>query len=463
MDNWSPNPYFHMATIRTTNMFFGRRNLLRRFYEAIVNHQSVSLVGPRHIGKSSFLWCVGLPEIQEQFPFDLRRHIFVPLDLREYLYKTSNDFFQNVSKEIILQSRKIPDLTLKTKGRGEEAFSFILDRIEEQGFYPVLLLDAFDNVTLNKQFGPEFFSFLRAHATMGQVSYVTATIAPLYELCHRGIVDSPFFNIFYNYTLEALTQEEAQELIRVPAQKAGIPFTEEEVAWVVKMAGRHPFFIQRVSHILLDEKMQREKCEVDMQLVRNLAYKDLKPHFQDTWDRLTEEQQALLTDEAQQKDRQHRELPELSESAFFRQFVRNTCRVGLFTISAEELEHALDKIGDPRALGETDLRLMKTVSRRFSNENATSTVERGMAVREVLNEAFGRLRGPDVRSDSGPGWLLYNILYYRYFKYHMKNEQIAARLGIPNMRQYYRHRNKAIKALLDILFEMEKGYNSVEE
>ena len=462
MDNWSPNPYFHMATIRTANKFFGRRNLLRRFYEAIVNRQSVSLVGPRHIGKSSFLWCASLPEIQEPFPFDLRRYIFVPLDLREYLYKTSDDFFQNVGKEIILHSRKIANLALHTEGQGEEAFGFILDRIEEQGFYPVLLLDAFDNVTLNKHFGPEFFSFLRAHATMGLVSYVTATVAPLYELCHRGIVDSPFFNIFYNYTLEALTHEEAQELIRVPAQKASVPFTEEEVAWVVKIAGRHPFFIQRVCHVLFDEKMQREKGEVDMQGVRNLAYKDLKPHFQDTWNRLTEEQQALLQDEAQQKDKQYRELPELSESALFRQFVRNTCRIGLFSMSVEQLEHTLDKMSDSRALGETDLRLMKTVSQRFSNNPTTSTVERGMAVREVLNEAFERLRGPGVRNDSNSAWLLYNILHYRYFKHHMRNEPIAARLGISNMRQYYRHRNKAIQALFDVLFEMEKGYTSEE-
>ena len=461
MDNWSPNPYFHMTTIRTANMFFGRKNLLRRFYEAILNHQSVSLVGQRHIGKSSFLWCVGLPEIQEQYPFDLRRFIFVPLDLREYLYKNSDDFFQNVTREIILQSRKIPDLALSIEGRGEEAFSLILDQIEEQDHYPVLLLDAFDNVTLNKHFGPEFFSFLRSHATVGQVSYVTSTIASLYDLCHRGIVDSPFFNIFYNYTLEALTHEEAQELIRVPAQKADVPFTDEEVVWVIKMAGRHPFFIQRVCYALFDEKMQLEKGEVDLLHVRNQAFKDLKPHFQDTWDRLTKEQQALLQDEAQQKDRQNRELPELSESAFFRQFVRNTCKVGLFNMSAEELELALDKISDPRALGETNLRLLKSVSRRFNNGNDTSTVERGMAVREVLNEAHERLHGSGERNESGLDWLFYNILYYRYFKYHMNNEHIAARLGVTN-RQYYRHRNKAIKALLDIIFEMEKKYVSEE-
>ena len=457
MDNWSPNPYFHMTTIRSANMFFGRKNLLRRFYQAILNHQSVSLVGQRHIGKSSFLWCVGLPEIQELYPFDLRRFIFVPLDLREYLYKNSNDFFQNVTREIILQSRKIPHLALNIESQGEEAFSLILDQIEEQDHYPVLLLDAFDNVTLNRHFGPEFFAFLRSHATMGQVSYVTSTVASLYELCHRGIVDSPFFNIFYNYTLEALTLEEAQELMRMPAQKAGEPFTDEEEVWVIKMAGRHPFFIQRVCYALFDEKMQLVEGEVDLLHVRNQAFKDLKPHFQDTWDRLTKEQQALLQDEAQQKGRQNRAFPELSESAFFRQFVRNTCKVGLFNMSVEELELALDKISDPRALGETNLRLLKSVSQRFSNENDTSTAERGMAIRAVLNEAFDRLRGTAVRSDSDPTLQIYNILYYRYFKYHFKNEQIAARIGI-SVRQYFRYRARAIEALLNVLFEMEKGY-----
>jgi len=457
MEIWSPNPYFHMSTIRTADMFFGRKNLLRRFYQAILNHQSVSLVGQRHIGKSSFLWCVGLPEIQEQFPFDLRRLLFVPLDLREYLYKNSNAFFQNVTREIILQSRKIPGLALNIESQSEEAFSLILDQIEEQDHYPVLLLDAFDNVTLNKHFGPEFFSFLRSYATMGQVSYVTSTIGSLYELCHRGIVDSPFFNIFYNYPLEPLTHEEALELVRVPAQKAGAPFTDEEVLWLIKMAGRHPFFIQRVCYALFDEKMQLKRGEVDLLHVRNQAYKDLKPHFQDTWDRLTTEQQALLRDEAQQKDKHNREFPELSESAFFRQFVRNTCKVGLFNMSDKELEAALDKISDPRALGETNLRLLKSVSRRFSNENNTSTVERGMAIRKVLNEALERLRGSTVRSDIDPTLQNYNILYYRYFKYRLKNEQIAARIGI-SVRQYFRYRTKAIESLLNILFEMEKEY-----
>lgn len=459
MGNHSPNPYFNLAAIHTSDMFFGRALLLRRFYNAIVNRQSVSLIGPRHIGKSTFLWCACLAETQARFDFDLSRHIFVPLDLREYLYKTCNDFFHLVSQEIILQSRKFPGLSLQAEGRGEEEFSNILDQVEEEGLFPVLLLDAFDNITLNKYFDPEFFAFLRAHASMRKVSYVTASIAPLYEVCHTGIVGSPFFNIFHTYTLEAFTYEEARELISAPAQRSDLPFTESEIAWILRMAGRHPFFIQRVCHTLLEEKIQQGHAEVDMQRVKNLAYRDLLPHFQDTWQRLSEAQRISLQDEAQQKEHPLRALPELSESAFFRQFVRNTSGSVLFHMTTEELEDALDKIDDLEALGEVNLRLMRAISQYLRNETSPTIVEKGIAVREILNEAFERLRMPGIRTDTATEWRLYNILYYRYFKHHIKNEQIAARLQFTSVRQYFRERNKAIKALLNILFEMEKAFS----
>ena len=82
------------------------------------------------------------------------------------------------------------------------------------------------------------------------------------------------------------------------------------------MAGCHPFFIQRVCYVLFEEKIRSADGKVDILDVRNLAYKDLLPHFQDTWDRLSEAQRTILQDEVQQKSNQLRELPELSDSAF---------------------------------------------------------------------------------------------------------------------------------------------------
>ncbi len=73
----------------------------------------------------------------------------------------------------------------------------------------------------------------------------------------------------------------------------------------------------------------------------------------------------------------------------------------------------------------------------------------------MLTEAFERLRGNGYRTDTGSTWKSYNILYYRYFKHHLKNDQIAGRLEFTSTRQFFRERKKAIEALYSVLLEME--------
>jgi len=73
----------------------------------------------------------------------------------------------------------------------------------------------------------------------------------------------------------------------------------------------------------------------------------------------------------------------------------------------------------------------------------------------VLTEAFERLRGNGYRKDSAADWRLYNILHYRYFKNHLKNDHIAARLEYTSTRQYFRDRSKALETLFNVLLEME--------
>ena len=137
-------------------------------------------------------------------------------------------------------------------------------------------------------------------------------------------------------------------------------------------------------------------------------------------------------------------------------------------MTEEELEHALDNLDDARTLGQLDLRLLNLVSQRLKKVENPSSIEKGMAIRAVLNEAFERLRGADIENDVDsaslpqPAPQPYKILSLRYFKYHLKNEQIAARLGL-SVRQYFRYRSRAIEDLLNILFEMENASNTGED
>jgi hypothetical protein len=458
------NPYYDMTAVRNPDMFFGRTNLLRSLYSAITHHQCISLVGSRHIGKSSVLRCMHRPEIYTRFGYDLSRYVLVFIDLREYLQKTCADFFNSVSKKIVSKCRDQLELEL-LPGGGQDQFSDLLDQIQEQGFHLALLMDAFDNVTRNSLFDMAFFAFLRAQASMEKVSYITASIAPLHTVCHRDIQGSPFFNIFSTYTLESLTYEEARDLVMVPARRAGLPFKESEADWVLKLAGRHPFFIQRVCHFLFEEKLLKKNV-ADRSSVRSRAYEDLLPHFEDAWERLSEEEREILKGEARHTGSSEREQPELSESMLFRRFVRNRYNLQLFNMTPDEVEKVLDKINDMKVLGESDLRHLRIVSGRLkqegANENALLAHERGIAVREVLDEAFERLRGNGIRRDTAPDWKLYNILYYRYFKNHLKNEQIVARLEL-STRQYFRERNKAIEALFNTLLAMETAETKNDE
>ena len=202
-----------------------------------------------------------------------------------------------------------------------DQFRSILEQIQAHGFRLVLLMDAFDSITRNQNFIPDFFTFLRGLATTGKVSYVTASMSPLYDNCHEAIKTSPFFNIFLTHRLEALTQDEAHELIVVPAQRVGVQFSEQEIQWVLVQAGRHPFFIQRVCHYLFEEKYTSQP--VDLSHVSVQAYKDLLPHFQYTWRCLSEREQELLMRKVQVPSAPIQELPELTESALFCQFLRS--------------------------------------------------------------------------------------------------------------------------------------------
>lgn len=455
------NPYYEMSGVHNPEMFVGREELLQRLFSAIVPRQSISVLGSRRVGKSALIQHMHRPEVQQEFASDieLSQHLFVLIDLGEFIYKTNEDFFRKVSKHIIAQldeklgpQSERPELL--DHNRGDDLFETVLEQAMDQGFHTVLLLDGFDNILRNKLFDPDFLKVLRAFAVAGKVSYVTTSVKPLSEICHKALLDSPFFNIFGTYLLGTLTREEAEQLVREPSRLAGCPFTNAEIAWVLSLAGRHPFFIQRVCNFLFEEKVAGGGM-TDLNKVKGQVYDDFLPHFNHIWESLnTTEQDQFLNEGVSAADEQQRQFPELSESDLFRDFVLEKTGKYFFRLNANELEKALQHIDNPVALGTSNLRYLKSVARRLDSSSAL-TVEVGRVIREVLKEAWGRLHGEGTRTDIASDWLSYNILYYRYFhRYHWSNQQIALRIGF-STRQYYRERSKAIGELLNVLLEME--------
>lgn len=89
-----------------------------------------------------------------------------------------------------------------------------------------------------------FWESLRSLTTNqvgGRLAFVLAGAESPGQLAQQSGMGSPFFNIFgYVATLGPLSESEARDLIA----SAPVPFSEEEVVWILLESGRWPVLLQ---------------------------------------------------------------------------------------------------------------------------------------------------------------------------------------------------------------------------
>lgn len=453
----SPNPYGDYDVVREFEMFFGRKHELVTLYDALAKHRSISLLGKRHVGKSSLLNFLGLPALQERCGYHLPNHLFILTDWRDYLSKTREDFFHRVCEQIILQASPVLTLQYSADLTGENRFRALLEYIKLAGYHTVLLMDAFDRVTSNTEFDPPFFSVLRSLAGVNElISYVTATKKPLAQVCHPAVIDSPFFNIFMTCQVGPLTLEEARELITVPAARAETPFSQADIDWLLKIGGLHPFFLQVSCRSLLNEKRRLAPGDrLQQEKVFNEIYEELQPYFDQDWRDLPVKDQQQLALEVFQDEQTRPSHQELSRSLLFRRKVREMSQNEKVELSAEDVKSALDHLDNTDFLETSKLSQLQYVVLHSNTGALTTANKRGGLVRELLKKAFEQMKAGEIRNDTAPEWRLYNILWYHYFRYHLPNQNTAARLGL-SLRQFYRDQDKAIEVLRKEVLAIEE-------
>ena len=450
-----PNPFYDYDAVSNLLMFFGRERELQIIYQAILKHQSISIVGSRHIGKSALLKFLGHEELQQRNGYAFPQFLFVFTDWRAYLHKKREDFFHQLCDQIIAQSQGKLALQLPPYA-GEDRLLRLLEDIQSAGYYLVLLMDAFDQVTSNPEFDARFFSFLRSLAGVSNlISYVTATRQPLHLVCHSAeVAGSPFFNSFLPCPLGAFTPAEARELIASPAEQAGHPFAPAEIEWIFEQAGPHPFFLQVACRHLFTEKCRHTINPVPLLHVQRSIYEELLPHFDRLWGELEEGEREQLRQELFQHAHFSQPLLELSGSLLFRKRMRSLSQDDLIRLSVEDIREALEHLDDAEFLAQNQLGRLQCIASQLDNGTDGPTNKRGMLVRDLLRKAFEQTRPGDIRNDSALEWRLYNIFWYRYFKHRLPNPMIAARLNI-SVRQFYREREKALHSLLKEVLDIE--------
>ncbi len=289
------NPFFHRGPIRDRSYFFGRERLLARALGFLTEGQSVALVGPRRIGKTSLLF-----RLME--PHDLPAPFSPALRLQccyfdcEHWGRLSAEQIYGLLADAVRQG-------LSADPRPREPVSFaaferVVGQAVAQGIQPVLMLDEFEALSTNPALDNNFFAGLRALAMEHHLAYLTVSTQPLLALTYARVHphSSPFFNFFALLRLGLFSHAESSALLQTLSARGGAPFTAPFCDRLIQGVGDHPFFLQMLGDYAFERVISGEPQHGDLvdTLLRGPFREEAADHWGAFWRHVSAEDQQLL-------------------------------------------------------------------------------------------------------------------------------------------------------------------------
>jgi len=280
------NPYFNRKMIKDSDDFYGRKREANLIYSMIdaPRPQCVSIVGNRRIGKSSLLYFIYDKNNRGKYIQNPDDFIFAFMDLQIDQDITEEEFLLALFEQLKLERVEID----VDEDSPYDTLIKFASELEKNRKKLVVLLDEFESITGNPNFGHKFFSFLRSVANRYDVAYITSSVKELQKLCHtKEIAVSPFFNIFSSLYLRPFTMREARELIIKPSAAAGIPLVDYMDA-IFQLAGTFPFFLQIACYTFFDVLLI--EGELNIEDILEIEWRFLEealPHFEYVWEQFS--------------------------------------------------------------------------------------------------------------------------------------------------------------------------------
>ena len=296
------NPFTFGNPIRESDRFIGRERAIQQIVSRLLSsaHESTSVVGERRIGKTSLLKHLANPDIAQEYGLNKDKFCLVYIDFQGLTDITPLRFWQRVLR---LMGRSIRNENLlyeiETIRKKDEIDLFDLEDlfylISDEGVNIILLMDEFEFVTQNTNFGSDFFGGLRALAIHCNLSLIPSTRCELVDLCHsEEIKGSPFFNIFATVVLRPFTHQQAKDLLQRYSTGTEFPFSIEEISFIINLVGGYPIFTQIGGYYLYDGKLQGLESDQLLEYVIDSFREQADQHFKYYWSHSTESEKITL-------------------------------------------------------------------------------------------------------------------------------------------------------------------------
>jgi hypothetical protein len=296
------NPFFHRGAIRRVEEFVGREAEIAQTLGLLRNGQSVSLIGPRRIGKSSLLLHLGQPTVRAAHRLDPPHSLFVMLDCQELAGSPPEEVYE-LLLDGLLEAATAAGLAPATVGQPGtyRALDRALQQVYAQGVSVVVLLDEFELLAANQHLTPYFFARLRGLTTKYGLAYLTASQRPLFAItAEEAVLSSPFFNIFVTVPLGMFSEAEAHELFARRLSQTAVTFPAELIRYLMWLVGRHPFFLHIAGYHAMQALIAREAhpvaqpADLALPLLDGPIEIEAESHLGYLWQNLTPEEQHVL-------------------------------------------------------------------------------------------------------------------------------------------------------------------------
>jgi DNA-binding winged helix-turn-helix (wHTH) protein len=289
------NPFFHRGPIRDPGYFYNRNKEVKRTLEMLSKGQSVSIIGPRKIGKTSLLFHISHPEVMQQHGLDPARHLLVYFNCEGLGNLKLEEFYTLVLEEVAgWAAQQGCNFTIPERPISYQEFERVLHKIFNQQLKLALLLDEFELLSKNPNLGTDLLSGLRALPTKFDISFLTVSHHPLPAFTKEE--HSPFFNIFLPLRLGSFDEVESRELIEESLRKAGVTFRPETVNYILELGGGHPFFLQVAGYWALELQTTKGTPleSKDLYILAETVRGQVESHFEYYWKQLTSQEQYIL-------------------------------------------------------------------------------------------------------------------------------------------------------------------------
>jgi hypothetical protein len=298
------NPFFHRGAIRRLEDFIGREAEVSQILGLLRNGQSVSLIGPRRIGKSSLLLHLCHTDVRSAFGLEPPQALFVMLDSQELAGSPPEEVYELMYTGLADAAAQAGlAITTAEEPGTYRALDRALQQVAQRQIGIVVLLDEFELLAANRHLTPYFFARLRGLTTKYGLAFLTTSQRPLFAItAEEEVLSSPFFNIFVTVPLGLFSEDEARRLIARRLESSEVAFSPRLVDHLLTLVGYHPFFLhiagyhafQAIAVAELPVAGDNPQSETDFPAIDSPIEIEAESHLGYLWQNLTAEEQHVL-------------------------------------------------------------------------------------------------------------------------------------------------------------------------